>query len=60
MQKEVPSVDKKGDAAWPQTFAFYLRIKDGNLHVSFVQKYLVKKHNLASESEDHCLGSRGS
>lgn len=47
----VPSNEQKRDAALPQTSACYLRIKDGNLPVSFVQKYLVKKYNLASESE---------
>ncbi|XP_020258261.1 E3 ubiquitin protein ligase DRIP2-like, partial [Asparagus officinalis] len=47
----VPAIDQKGDAVLPRTSTCYLRIKDGNLPVSFVRKYLVKKHNLVSESE---------
>ncbi|RYQ91179.1 hypothetical protein Ahy_B09g097084 isoform G [Arachis hypogaea] len=42
---------RKGDVPLPQVSACYLRIKDGTVPVSFIQKYLVKKLNLASEAE---------
>ncbi|KAJ0981590.1 hypothetical protein J5N97_009845 [Dioscorea zingiberensis] len=47
----VASTDKEGDDPLPQISASYLRIRDGNLPVSFIQKYLVKKLGLASEAE---------
>ncbi|KAA8537035.1 hypothetical protein F0562_029513 [Nyssa sinensis] len=47
----VASEDQKEDIHLPQISAFYLRIKDGNLPVSFIQKYLVKKLDLTSEAE---------
>ncbi|XLU30770.1 hypothetical protein S245_066836 [Arachis hypogaea] len=47
----VASEDQKGDVPLPQVSACYLRIKDGTVPVSFIQKYLVKKLNLASEAE---------
>ncbi|XP_065853342.1 E3 ubiquitin protein ligase DRIP2-like [Euphorbia lathyris] len=47
----VASEDQKGDASLPQISACYLRIKDGKMPVSFIQKYLVKKLHLNSESE---------
>ncbi|XP_008788123.1 E3 ubiquitin protein ligase DRIP2-like isoform X1 [Phoenix dactylifera] len=47
----VPSFDQEGDSPLPQIPANYLRIKDGNLTVSFIQKYLAKKLNIASEAE---------
>ncbi|EOY11048.1 PREDICTED: E3 ubiquitin protein ligase DRIP2 isoform X2 [Theobroma cacao] len=47
----VASEDQKGDASLPQISACYLRIKDGKMPVSFIQKYLVKKLDLASEAE---------
>ncbi|XP_008786096.1 E3 ubiquitin protein ligase DRIP2 [Phoenix dactylifera] len=47
----VPSFDQEGDSQLPQVPANYLRIKDGNLTVSFIQKYLAKKLNIASEAE---------
>ncbi|KAH7666076.1 E3 ubiquitin-protein ligase DRIP protein [Dioscorea alata] len=47
----VASTDKEGDCPLPQISASYLRIRDGNLPVSFIQKYLVKKLGLASEAE---------
>ncbi|KAF7817825.1 E3 ubiquitin protein ligase DRIP2-like isoform X1 [Senna tora] len=47
----VASEDQKGDVPLPQISACYLRIKDGTVPVSFIQKYLVKKLNLASEAE---------
>lgn len=47
----VASEDQKGDAALPQISAGYLRLKDGKIPASYIQKYLAKKLNLASESE---------
>ncbi|XP_020205820.1 E3 ubiquitin protein ligase DRIP2 [Cajanus cajan] len=47
----VASEDQKGDVPLPQISACYLRIKDGTVPVSFIQKYLVKKLNLANETE---------
>ncbi|KAF2287710.1 hypothetical protein GH714_002403 [Hevea brasiliensis] len=47
----VASKDQKGNASLPQISACYLRIKDGKMPVSFIQKYLVKKLDLASEAE---------
>ncbi|OMO96289.1 Prefoldin beta-like protein [Corchorus olitorius] len=47
----VASEDQKGDASLPQISACYLRIKDGKMPVSFIQKYLVKKLDLTSEAE---------
>ncbi|XP_022145983.1 E3 ubiquitin protein ligase DRIP2 isoform X2 [Momordica charantia] len=50
--------EQEGDAPLPQIPARYLRIKDGNLPVSFVQKYLMRKLDLSSESEVEvkCMG----
>ncbi|KAI0498049.1 hypothetical protein KFK09_021290 [Dendrobium nobile] len=45
------SPNKNGDTPLPQIPASYLRIMEGNLPVSFLQKYLVMKLNLASEAE---------
>ncbi|CAL5339777.1 unnamed protein product [Camellia sinensis] len=47
----VASEDQVGDVPLPQISACYLRIKNGNLPVSFIQKYLVKKLDLTSEAE---------
>ncbi|KAJ1375332.1 hypothetical protein SESBI_51137, partial [Sesbania bispinosa] len=47
----VASEDQKGVVPLPQISACYLRIKDGTVPVTFIQKYLVKKLNLASETE---------
>ncbi|XVF42210.1 hypothetical protein PTKIN_Ptkin01aG0342100 [Pterospermum kingtungense] len=47
----VASEDQKGDTSLPQISACYLRIKDGKMPVSFIQKYLVKKLDLTSEAE---------
>ncbi|KAG2694038.1 hypothetical protein I3760_08G123200 [Carya illinoinensis] len=47
----VASEDRKADVSLPQISACYLRIKDGKMPVSFIQKYLVKKLNLTSEAE---------
>lgn len=54
----VASEDQEGDAPLPQIPASYLRIKDGNLPVSFIQKYLVRKLDLTSETEVEirCMG----
>ncbi|KAL3647791.1 hypothetical protein CASFOL_008759 [Castilleja foliolosa] len=44
----------------PQIASSYLRIKDGNIPVSFVQKYLKMKLDLTSEDEVEikCMGQR--
>ncbi|KAH9699177.1 E3 ubiquitin protein ligase DRIP2 [Citrus sinensis] len=47
----VASEDQKGDGSLPQISTCYLRIKDGRMPVSFIQKYLAKKLNLTSETE---------
>ncbi|KAG0481950.1 hypothetical protein HPP92_010034 [Vanilla planifolia] len=47
----VSSVDQKGDKQLPQISTSYIRIKEGNIPVTFLQKYLVQKLNLASEAE---------
>ncbi|THU46902.1 hypothetical protein C4D60_Mb09t09810 [Musa balbisiana] len=41
----------EGDPPLPQIPNSYLRIKDGNVPVSFIQKYLVRKLNLDNEAE---------
>ncbi|GAV86265.1 zf-C3HC4 domain-containing protein [Cephalotus follicularis] len=51
----VASEDQKGDASLPQISACYLRIKDGKMPVSLIQKYLVKKLDLANEAEVEIL-----
>ncbi|KAM3326108.1 E3 ubiquitin protein ligase DRIP2 [Capsicum chacoense] len=52
------SEDQEGDAPLPQISASYLRIKDGNIPVSFIQKYLMRKLDLKSEDEVEirCMG----
>ncbi|KAA8550796.1 hypothetical protein F0562_002480 [Nyssa sinensis] len=54
----VASEDREGDAPLPQISASYLRIKDGNVPVSFIQKYLMRKLDLTSEDEVEirCMG----
>ncbi|XP_039021155.1 E3 ubiquitin protein ligase DRIP2-like [Hibiscus syriacus] len=54
----VASEDQEGDARLPQISANYLRIKDGNMPVSFIKKYLKKKLNLTDEAEVEikCMG----
>lgn len=47
----VASEDQNGEVSLPQISACYLRIKDGTVPVSYIQKYLMKKLNLASEAE---------
>ncbi|XP_059432239.1 E3 ubiquitin protein ligase DRIP2 [Corylus avellana] len=54
----VASEDQEGSSPLPQIPASYLRIKDGNMPVSFIQKYLMRKLELASEAEVEikCMG----
>lgn len=54
----VAAKDQGGDASLPQISASYLRIKDGSITVSFIQKYLVRKLELTSEDEVEirCMG----
>ncbi|XP_055832121.1 E3 ubiquitin protein ligase DRIP2-like isoform X2 [Solanum dulcamara] len=54
----VASEDQEGDAPLPQISAGYLRIKDGNVPVSYIQKYLMRKLDLISEDEVEirCMG----
>ncbi|KAJ9182212.1 hypothetical protein P3X46_006233 [Hevea brasiliensis] len=47
----VASDDQEGNAPLPQISPCYLRIKDGNLPVSYIKKYLVQKLGLATEAE---------
>ncbi|KAE8723709.1 E3 ubiquitin protein ligase DRIP2 [Hibiscus syriacus] len=47
----VASEEQEGDAPLPQIPANFLRIKDGNIPVSSIQKYLMKKLNLTDEAE---------
>ncbi|KAF2313933.1 hypothetical protein GH714_020721 [Hevea brasiliensis] len=42
---------REEDALLPQISSCYLRVKDGNLPVSSIKKYLVQKLGLASEAE---------
>ncbi|XP_057860513.1 E3 ubiquitin protein ligase DRIP2 isoform X1 [Cryptomeria japonica] len=45
------SETQAGDNALPQIPKCYLKVKDGNVPVSYVKKYLVKKLDLKNESE---------
>ncbi|WOK99399.1 E3 ubiquitin-protein ligase [Canna indica] len=47
----VASFDQPGESSLPQISINYLRIKDGNVPVSYIQKYLATKLNLFSEDE---------
>ncbi|XP_017974771.1 PREDICTED: E3 ubiquitin protein ligase DRIP2 [Theobroma cacao] len=47
----VASKSQEGDAPLPQISSCYLRVKDGNLPVSSIKKYLVRKLGLSSETE---------
>lgn len=49
--KLVAAEDQEGDKALPQISSSYVRIKDGDIAVSYVQKYIVKKLDLSSEAE---------
>ncbi|XVF80908.1 hypothetical protein PTKIN_Ptkin15bG0112800 [Pterospermum kingtungense] len=54
----VASEDQEGNVPLPQIPANYLRIKNGNIPVSFIQKYLKKKLDLTDEAEVEikCMG----
>ncbi|XP_031123426.1 E3 ubiquitin protein ligase DRIP2-like [Ipomoea triloba] len=54
----VASANQEGEAPLPQISASYLRIKDGSIPVSFIQKYLMRKLDLKSEDEVEirCMG----
>lgn len=54
----VASDEQDGDAPLPQIASNYLRIKDGSIPVSLIQKYLKLKLDLASENEVEikCMG----
>ncbi|XP_019444475.1 PREDICTED: E3 ubiquitin protein ligase DRIP2-like isoform X1 [Lupinus angustifolius] len=43
--------NQEGDEPLPQIPSSYVRIKDGSVPVSFIQKYLMKKLDLNSEAE---------
>ncbi|XP_021290821.1 E3 ubiquitin protein ligase DRIP2-like [Herrania umbratica] len=47
----VASKNQEGDAPLPQISSCYLRVKDGNLPVSSIKKYLARKLGLSSETE---------
>ncbi|KAK1296562.1 E3 ubiquitin protein ligase DRIP2 [Acorus calamus] len=47
----VASTDQEGGSSLPQIPSCFLRVKDSNLPISVIQKYLAKKLNLASETE---------
>ncbi|OEL26172.1 E3 ubiquitin protein ligase DRIP2 [Dichanthelium oligosanthes] len=47
----VASYDQQGDPPLPQIPSPYLRIKDGNVPASSIQKYLMQKLSLPNESE---------
>ncbi|KAL0552650.1 hypothetical protein IC582_011768 [Cucumis melo] len=51
----IASEDRKGGFPLPQISTPYLRIKDGKMPVSSIQKYLVKKLDLKSEAEVEIL-----
>ncbi|KAL0710484.1 hypothetical protein Bca4012_017462 [Brassica carinata] len=54
----VASNNQEGEISLPQIPANYLRIRDGNIPVSFIQKYLMRKLDLKSETEVEirCMG----
>ncbi|EOA40547.1 hypothetical protein CARUB_v10009276mg [Capsella rubella] len=54
----VTSNDKEGETSLPQIPSSFLRIKDGNIPVSFIQKYLMGKLDIESETEIEitCMG----
>ncbi|XVF28707.1 hypothetical protein REPUB_Repub15cG0053200 [Reevesia pubescens] len=47
----VAAEGQEGDAPLPQIPSCYLRVKDGNIPVSTIKKYLVRKLGLSSETE---------
>uniref|UniRef100_A0A0D3B494 E3 ubiquitin protein ligase DRIP2 n=1 Tax=Brassica oleracea var. oleracea TaxID=109376 RepID=A0A0D3B494_BRAOL len=54
----VASNNQEGETSLPQIPANYLRIREGNIPVSFIQKYLMRKLDLKSETEVEirCMG----
>ncbi|XP_050364473.1 E3 ubiquitin protein ligase DRIP2 [Argentina anserina] len=54
----VASEEQEGEESLPQIPTSYLRIKDGSVPVSFIQKYLMRKLDLTSETEVEikCMG----
>ncbi|CAI9774374.1 unnamed protein product [Fraxinus pennsylvanica] len=54
----VAADNQDGDTPLPQISASYLRIKDGSIPISFIQKYLMRKLDLTSEDEVEikCMG----
>ncbi|KAL6210640.1 hypothetical protein ACLB2K_015872 [Fragaria x ananassa] len=54
----VASEEQEGEECLPQIPTNYLRIKDGSVPVSFMQKYLMRKLDLTSETEVEikCMG----
>ncbi|KAK2417725.1 E3 ubiquitin protein ligase DRIP2 [Trifolium repens] len=54
----IASENQEGEAPLPNIPAIYLRIKDGSAPVSCIQKYLMQKLNLTSETEIEikCMG----
>ncbi|CAN8295258.1 unnamed protein product [Cochlearia groenlandica] len=54
----VASSDQEGQPSLPQIPTNFLRIRDGNIPVSFIQKYLMRKLDLKSETEIdiRCMG----
>ncbi|KAF8047607.1 hypothetical protein N665_2930s0001 [Sinapis alba] len=54
----VASNNQEGEISLPQIPANYLRIRDGNIPVSFIQKYLMRKLDLKNETEVEirCMG----
>ncbi|XP_027367103.1 E3 ubiquitin protein ligase DRIP2-like [Abrus precatorius] len=54
----VASENQEGDAPLPQICSSYVRIKNGSMPVSFIQKLLMKKLDLKSEDEVEikCMG----
>lgn len=54
----VASEDQEGYVSLPQISANYLSIKDVNVPISFIQKYLMRKLDLTSEDEVEikCMG----
>uniref|UniRef100_A0A0E0KGJ5 RING-type domain-containing protein n=1 Tax=Oryza punctata TaxID=4537 RepID=A0A0E0KGJ5_ORYPU len=54
----VASFEQEGDPPLPQISSHYLRIKDGNIPASSIQKYLMQKLGLPNEAqvEINCCG----
>ncbi|KAJ0261890.1 hypothetical protein HA466_0049180 [Hirschfeldia incana] len=54
----VASNNQEGEISLPQIPANYLRLRNGNVPISFIQKYLMRKLDLKSETEVEirCMG----